>query len=304
MSGRLPSLVEATRIQSSPPSRWAAIRLSTYGARPSAMASKAMPTCRAVATQHGLPVGRLTAASSPVDPALRCVLDLAARDPSSSRSSSARRSPWPPGPRPGRRAGRDLVGHLPPAVPDLEADRSRVISPTPAPGGGRRRRVAAVQRRVGLRDQAEQQGHRRGRVQVVVHVGPERVQHVSSAGSHVGQVRHPPGQARRAGRARPPPWSPCRGSPRPASGSGPAAPAAGRRAGRADSTRSSRVVKLPSDLDIFSPPTSTKPLCTQWRANVPAQRPPPGPARSRGGGRPGPGRRRGCRSRRPAGRAT
>ena len=45
MSGRFPSLVEATRIQSSPPSRWAAIRLSTYGARPSAMVSKAMPTC-------------------------------------------------------------------------------------------------------------------------------------------------------------------------------------------------------------------------------------------------------------------
>ncbi len=25
-------------------------------------------------------------------------------------------------------------------------------------------------------------------------------------------------------------------------------------------------VKLPSDLDIFSPPTITQPLCTQWRA--------------------------------------
>ena len=35
-----------------------------------------------------------------------------------------------------------------------------------------------------------------------------------------------------------------------------------------ESTRSSRLVKLPSHFDIFSPPTSTKPLCTQWRAKV------------------------------------
>ena len=27
------------------------------------------------------------------------------------------------------------------------------------------------------------------------------------------------------------------------------------------------MVKLPSDLDIFSPPTVTQPLCIQWRAN-------------------------------------
>ena len=26
-------------------------------------------------------------------------------------------------------------------------------------------------------------------------------------------------------------------------------------------------MKFPSDLDIFSPPTMTQPLCTQWRAN-------------------------------------
>ncbi len=37
------------------------------------------------------------------------------------------------------------------------------------------------------------------------------------------------------------------------------------------SIRSSKVVKLPSDFDIFSPATSTNPLCTQWRANAPPE---------------------------------
>ena len=55
----------------------------------------------------------------------------------------------------------------------------------------------------------------------------------------------------------------CRRSPRSASGSATAAPAAGRPAGRTAPIRSSRLVKLPSDFDIFSPSTSTKPLCTQ-----------------------------------------
>ena len=30
-------------------------------------------------------------------------------------------------------------------------------------------------------------------------------------------------------------------------------------------------MKLPSDFDIFSPPTSTKPLCTQWRGEAVAE---------------------------------
>ena len=68
-------------------------------------------------------------------------------------------------------------------------------------------------------------------------------------------TRAPGGRARRAGR-RPSPRrrAPCRRSPS-ACGSASAARAAGTRAGRGGRATSASVVKLPSDFDIFSPPT-------------------------------------------------
>ena len=57
---------------------------------------------------------------------------------------------------------------------------------------------------------------------------------------------------------------------------------------------------LPTDLAIFSEPSSSIPLCIQIRASGSRARPASAPPRSRGAGTRGRRRRRGCRTRRPA----
>ena len=87
-------------------------------------------------------------------------------------------------------------------------------------------------------------------------------------------------------------------------GSATATPRAGTRARPYSSSASASVVKLPSDFDIFSPPTvhhaAVDPVARERVAGAPR----PGRARSRGAGTRGRRRRRGGRTLRPGGPAT
>ena len=173
-------------------------------------------------------------------------------------------------------AGIDLAGRPRPADARPRAAHSRAAVPRPDAAAGH---VAGVGRGVGPAHQVEHAGQGPGGVEVVVHLlagtGPRRrrparrpcagVDH-RTVGQGVGRARSA-GPSRPAGPARPRrrPWSP--GSPRWATGSGTGARAGGRPRASLRSSRSDREVKLPSDLDIFSPSMVTQPLCTQWRAN-------------------------------------
>ena len=202
-----------------------------------------------------------------VDDAAQVVAARRRRRPTAGRAGRGRARRASPGPRPGGRAARPCRPRPARCCP---RGRCRARRRAPAGRRGRRpspRRTPAAPGRSARRRPAEQLGRPAARSPRSARTPPRPPRSASSRVlDHRAVVRGAEVVAQHDGRTR--------------------------------STTSMTSSELPSDLLIFSPPMVTSALCIQYRANAVAGRRATGRSRSRGAGRSGRARRRGCRTRR------